>query len=234
MSMLENGTLYHFVGWGSAEDDEKNFDTLCKVLTSKQVGRPSSAGTRLEIDPTRRPQKGELIKQSVTCYCDIPRNELKIHLSKYGRFGVGLDRSQLSRWGARPVAYVPFMSKYPGGTAGSFLLRDLDALLKGMHAFPLGGPAEKERTVGVPLRSRAEVDDRLESTFYKDFLAFLKFFDGDLPVDHPEYYYAEREWRKFDVVDLELTLREIVVPAAYERALVSRFPQHAEKIRPSP
>ena len=71
----------------------------------------------------------------------------------------------------------------------------------------------------------------MESTFHKDFLAFLKFYDGDLPVEDPEYYYAEREWRKFGVLGLELTLREIVVPATYEQALVECFPQHADKIR---
>ena len=93
MSMLRNTTLYHFVGWGSADNDKKNFDTLCKVLGSKQIGLASSGGIRIDIDPTRKFEKGELIKQSITCYCDIPFNELDIHLAKYGRFGVGLDRS---------------------------------------------------------------------------------------------------------------------------------------------
>jgi hypothetical protein len=187
---------------------------------------------QLTIDPKRGLRKGELIDQSITCYCDIPFEELELHAAKYGRFGVGLDRAWLSRFGARPVAYVPFMSRYPGGTAGHFLLRDLQALLKGIHEHLYDGPGETSRTVGAELCSKQEVIERLKDTFHTELLAFLKFYDGDLPVDHTDCFYSEREWRKFGPMPLPITLKEIVVPKEYENSLGTRFPQYRDKIRP--
>jgi hypothetical protein len=56
-------------------------------------------------------------------------------------------------------------------------------------------------------------------------LAFVKTFDVDLPVDHPQNYYMEREWRKFGHLSLDLPLREIIAPPDCREALRSEFPQ---------
>ncbi|MBC7990791.1 MAG: hypothetical protein H7Y19_14590 [Luteimonas sp.] len=58
---MHNAPLYHFVGWGSADDDEKNYRTLCAVLDSQRVGpNDSGFGIRLEIDSNRGLKKGRV------------------------------------------------------------------------------------------------------------------------------------------------------------------------------
>lgn len=232
-----NEALYHFVGWGSPTDDEKNFKTLCAILDLMRVGRyPNdnpSAGLQLIIDSNRTLQKGELIQQSITCFCDIPFDDLGIHVSKYGSFGVGVSRHWLSVFGARPVSYVPRPSSRPD-TRGHSLVSELQALIKGIqtHLYP-PEPFENTsvRTVGEELTTSAEVIDCLESVFNRELLAYLKFYDSDLPQDHPENYYTEREWRKFLPMPLDLALLEVVVPASYEEVTRNRFPQFSAKLR---
>jgi hypothetical protein len=42
-----------------------------------------------------------------TCFCDIPADDLGIHVTKYGPFGLSFDRRLLAKRGARPVIYIP-------------------------------------------------------------------------------------------------------------------------------
>lgn len=86
--------LYHMVGGRHPQDDEANLATLRAILTSmeirtNQVGE-HAGGMTLSINPVSGCIDGEPIAQTVTCYCDIPFDSLKLHTSKYGRFGVGL------------------------------------------------------------------------------------------------------------------------------------------------
>jgi len=233
MSFLGNKILYHFVGFGSAEDDEANFRTLCAVLESRQIGASGMASIQVTIDPSRRPQKGELLQQSITCYCDIPFEELALHVQKYGRFGVGVDRKTVSAFGARTVSYVPVVNSWPAGSAGSFFLKDLSSLLHGIceHLAPECGNKTTSRQMGQRPSDKQETVDRLEAAFTKDFLAFLKFFDADLPIEHLDYYYAEREWRKFGPFPLGIGLKEIVVPSEYVARIEERFPHFSKFVR---
>lgn len=192
-----------------------------------------SIGIQLIIEAGRSVEKGELIRQSISCFCDIPFDQLDIHISKYGAFGVGVSKYWLSIFGARPVSYVPRPSSRPD-TWGHTLTTELQALITGIqaHLHPTG-PWEKTstRTVGAELTSSEEVIDCLESVFNRELLAYLKFYDSDLPPDHPENYYMEREWRKFLPMPLEMALLEVVVPSSYEEKFRSRFPQLLVKLR---
>lgn len=188
---------------------------------------------QVRIDPARGLRKGELLEQSITCYCDIPFNDLQIHSAKYGWFGIGLNRDTLSAYGARPVSYVPVVTSWPAGSAGGFLLRDLSALLRGVdrHLFHESVAEVIEHTVGAEPKTKSETIDRLVSALTKDLLAFLKFYDADLPIDHLEYFYAEREWRKFGAMALGSAVTELVAPSNYVELLGRRYPQYKSKIR---
>ncbi|MBC7990790.1 MAG: hypothetical protein H7Y19_14585 [Luteimonas sp.] len=174
-----------------------------------------------------------MIKQGISCFCDIPFEQLDIHTRKYGTFGVGISRKVLSECGARPVAYVPMPSSRPD-VRGHSLAADLRALIRGIqeHIHPPGPWSEESsRAVGAELLSEKAVIDELESVFNRELLAFLKFFDSDLPANDPENYYMEREWRKFMPMPLQLSLQHVVVPQAYASRTLERYPQHREKLK---
>lgn len=234
---MENDVLYHFVGWGCPHDHDSNFETLCTILNSMRVGRypddDPAAGIRLVIQAGGPLEKGELIQQSITCFCDIPFEQLKIHAAKYGRFGVGVSRRMLCTFGARPVSYVPRPSSRPDAW-GHTLARDLRSLIAGVqdHLHPSGSWSKNSiRAVGASLDCKEDVLELLESVLNKELLAFLKFFDSDLPSDHPENYYMEREWRKFLPMPLEQSLEQVVVPPEFASQFIGRFPMHAAKLK---
>ncbi len=186
------------------------------------------------IDPAREPQKGELIAQAITCYCDISFDNLNLHVQKYGAFGLGVDRRELCRSGARSVYYIPMPNPCNRGSGGLHTYADLRALLRGLvdHGRKGRDSEARERAVGGELQSADEIHQRLEDVFLKELLAFVKFYDSELPVSDARHFYAEREWRKFGAMSLTQSLKEIITPQAYVGRLKQRFPQFADLVRP--
>lgn len=210
-------------------DDDANLATLRAILTSMEirsshVGEHSgSSRATLCVDSERGCVDGEPIAQTVTCFCDIPFESLALHTLKYGRFGVGLDRSIVAEWSGRPVTYIPVVSRYPSARNNTFC-QEVLAVWSGLHSFFPDMPTSSIRVVGASPRSPTEAVDMAEGQLAK-ILAFVKTFDVDLPKDHPQNYYMEREWRKFGDLPLHTPLREIVAPPEYLEALRGEFPQ---------
>lgn len=116
---------------------------------------------------------------------------------------------------------------------GEISLLDAKALLKGVcEHLRTDEKDESERVVGAELTDHDMVVDRLRDTFFRQYLAYAKFYNCSLPVAHPEHYYAEREWRKFGPMPLRMGLKEVVLPNNYAEQLEQLFPQYKDKIRP--
>ena len=59
----------------------------------------------------------------------------------------------------------------------------------------------------------------------QNFLAFIKPFDADLPDDHPESYYLEREWRKLGNLTFKPErVSRVVVARGFENRLKADAP----------
>lgn len=236
MQTYASSVLYHFVGRGHAADDDRNFEVLCQVLLSMEI-RPNAVqgqrGIVTRIDPNRPLQNGELIEQSVCCFCDIHLSQLQaVHLAKYGRFGIGVDRRLLAEWGARPIGYLPLLKTVPF-TWTNRLGHELMACWRWLnHFFEDDGPVDETtaKIWGASPASGKEAALEAADLLTRDVMAFLKFYDVELPDDHPENYYMEREWRKYGALPLELPLRQIVVPAEYSDRVADRFPHLAAKV----
>lgn len=216
--------LYHLVGSRQPDADEANFETLCAILRSMELRTCEVAGQRGGIrtvrDPSRPLTNGEPIQQTVVCLCDIPRDDLPFHARRYGRFGLGVCRSVVAQWGGRPVIYVPF-SRKSYGTWGSRFPALVNSVLDGLDRFFPDSPDTRSKIEGGPAENAQEAADDASSLITRDVQAFLKFWDVDLPEDHPENFYMEREWRKFGNLSLALCLQEIIAPPQYQKALRS-------------
>jgi hypothetical protein len=222
--------LYHLVGRQCPTDDERNFGTLRAILSSMEVRTNRVGhhvgGATISIDPDRGLVDGEPIAQTVVCFCDIPFSALGLHTSKYGRFGVGVDRLAVAEQGARPVIYIPVVSHNNPSLNNYVCLEGMNAWQGLREHFP--PPPNKSQSVVGAKPSDATTSVHLATRFIaREFLAYVKTFDIGLPEHHPANYYMEREWRRPANLSLHLTLREIIAPAAYHDRIKAEFPQLA-------
>ena len=219
--------LYHLVGHRRPGDDASNLATLRAILTSMEIRTNRvgncSGGKTLSIDPKGGCVDGEPISQTVACFCDIPFESLSLHTSKYGRFGVGVARTIVAEWGGRPVIYIPRVSPDSFQANNTYCERIL-TVWDGLRTFFPDTSTSRPRVLGAAPRSRIEAVDMAASELAQ-MLAFVKTFNVNLPIDHPENYYMEREWRKFGNLPLHMPLREIIAPADCIEELRNDFPQ---------
>jgi hypothetical protein len=219
---LASRTLYHFTGRQHPWDDQANFETLRKILRSMTVRAcevdGSRSGIRIRWDASRGLLNGEPIEQNVACLCDIPRRLLKDHVPRYGRFGVGVCRTEVVKMGVRPVIYVP-VSRTVGGSWAEGHLAEVSTVLDGLERFSAEPPLEHTRQLGAAATGIDDAMHQASGLIKQDYLAFVKFWDVDLPDEHEENFYLEREWRKFNDLSLAPCLREIIAPPEYHDEL---------------
>lgn len=214
--------LYHLVGLNQPGADQANFETLCAILRSMELRTCEVAGERGGMrtvhDPGRPVTNGEPIQQSVVCLCDIPRDGLFFHARRYGRVGLGICKSVVAQWGGRPVIYVP-LSRRAHGNWGARFADEVKSVLEGLERFFPDTPAVRTKAGSAPALDEQEAVDEASALITRDVQAFLKFWDVDLPEDHPENFYMEREWRKFGNLALASCLREVIAPPRYHDEL---------------
>jgi hypothetical protein len=229
--------LFHLVGHSSPKNDEENYRRLDLVLQSGCISHPPHDGSWGETGYTttwdNRLETEELIVPTVTCYADIPFDALSTHVSKYGKFGLALPRWLLIKYGARPVMYIPMRSDDCGSIHGLTLLRDIEAIVKGFNSqvYEKLGPSSDSRTLGqVPATSESAISV-IYSMILKDFLAFIKPFNSQLPRNHPDNYYMEREWRKYGNMKFKpAQVSRLVVAQGYKDRALSDYPAFEGRI----
>lgn len=232
--------LFHFVGHQNPKDHKANYETLKNVLRSKCVTYSSSdlswGPVEHKIDWERSILDETLVVPTITCYADIPKNALGVHMKKYGFFGVSLDRQYLVSFHARPVTYIPIYSGDNLGISGRTLIRDIESVVKGFYQFYIKEEEKDEecnfRGLGsLPKDARGAVSV-LESTLLKDFIGFIKPFNSELNMDDPDNYYMEREWRKLGNIKFEENVvRTVVIMRDYEDDFLREFPQYKAKLK---
>ena len=237
-SKYASDELFHFVGHSSPNDDNKNYGKLREVLKSNCISHSPHDGSWGKVSHTttwdNRLETEQLIVPSVTCYADIPFEALSIHTNKYGKFGVALPRALLIKYGARPVTYIPMRSDDWQSTNGLTLLRDIEAAVKGFFEQFVEQQREEEarsRTLGKKPSTPEEAISAIHSMLLKDFLAFIKPFNSELPHDHPNNYYMEREWRKYGNMRFEASqVSRILVARGYKSQTISDFPAYEDRV----
>lgn len=100
--------LTHFVGRGLEPGNQ--YRVLREILISGRLRTRSSQGKDVDshgvhINKEGRLSEDEMYAADVVCFCDIPLQDLPIHMRKYSYFGVAFLRSFMVKKGASPVFY---------------------------------------------------------------------------------------------------------------------------------
>jgi hypothetical protein len=237
--------LFHFLGRPAPEEHDRNFAVLKTVLSSGCISHPPhEAGwgnISYSLDLSKRLAREEMLIPTVTCYCDIPYEQLASHTTKYGAFGLSFSRHHLTRVGARPVIYVPCRpDDWQGVFTGHTLLRELEATFRGIHeqrALLALDEDSQCRSVGLgaPATTLLEALLKAEHTLALRMLAFVKPYESTLDDDDPRYYYSEREWRKLGNLIFEpADVQRIVVHQSFLTRAKEELPEFANRMYPAP
>ena len=228
--------LFHFVGFRDPNNREKNYKILGDILRERQLKRKWPGDPRavsLQFDPRESLKSGELMVSNVICFCDIRREDLEIHTSKYGEFGLSFFRGHLIRFGARPVMYIPcdfedYLSHY-----GRTLINDILAVYESSNEVVLKELPEREhsRALGHRIQDRNDAMEAMAGVYEKDFMAFVKAYDTTLSERALQNFFMEREWRRFGALDFEpQQVVSVVVAPGYLAQAKNDFPEYEDRI----
>lgn len=250
--------LTHFVGRCLSTDDDR-YVLLARILVSGWLTHPPhdpSIAGNLTVNPQARVSENEMYSPEVVCFCDIPVDDLEIHIRKYSSFGLSFSKSFLVSKGANPVFYVAKNSAVGIPADMSDAKRREEAFERsrsiGAQAFLESVPRaqhfdraiseyhslvkwlrnlilEQAGAPGVPEEFRLLF--RLEMFLDFQIFSFLKFFDDAKPEEDPENFYMEREWRILGNVAFNLgDVRRVILPESYASRLHSDVPQYVGQV----
>jgi hypothetical protein len=103
----------------------------------------------------------------------------------------------------------------------------MEAVIRGFNDHlvePQESDIEWSRKVGEIPNSADDVILAVESILLREFLGFIKPFNSELPDDHPDNFYMEREWRLLG--NMPFTLEQVTgltVAAGYKERAEKEF-----------
>jgi hypothetical protein len=249
--------LTHFVGRGLCPEKqcpEKQFQLFIEILRTGWL-RASyrvefGANVTVMADP-RKPLTGnESVRAAALCFCDVPFNDLAIHMEKFSTFGLAFTKLFMMSRGASPVFYVaknaapppaPGIGPRTLGEKFQLLRNELADLcwqmdqyvnrenpdsasgLRLTSKFSAAGTPEDLRILGKLHALASDLDQMV--------FAHLKFFDGRLAENHLDNFYMEREWRKIDGLAFRLDdVKRVVVPLPFVSRFKQEFPDYVGMI----
>jgi hypothetical protein len=235
--------LVHFVG-RTAASDEAAYE---RVVTIVQDGWLLSHNARkrdqrneniaaFELRPAASLNSNDRYIPEMICFADIPTDALRVHTPKYGRFGLGFNKRFLIPKGARPVYYVPRGAKTQPMAKYDEIAEDWDELaeLFVLEVDPRFGGTTRSGQHGSADIGEAPAG-RIADWVGHDWLAHVKFFDPNLPEDHADNYYMEREWRCVRSIRFGLSdVTSVFVAPGFGPRLAKRFPTLAARVHELP
>ncbi len=229
--------LFHLVGRRDPANNEQNYQTLLKVIDASHISHPphtkDGSLNRNVINTDKELLSEELIVPTITCFCDIPFEHLGVHKKKYGLFGLSFHRDHLLRNNARPVIYIPTHRSDVFTMGGKTLLADIEQTWRGFDelvAEPLFIESFSHRLGDKPL-TREDAIRRMNYLFKEQFLAFIKPFNAELPEDHPDNFYLEREWRKYGYLSFTPDkVVKVLVATDFVDRLKAERPAYTDKV----
>lgn len=217
--------LTHFVGRKEANQDQQYY-LFSKILKEGFLSHsPHMKGVSGGIiaPPNGKLSDNNLFISQSICFCDIPHNDIEIHINKYSQFGISFTKDFIVENGGSPVFYIPIDCKLKLSDAKSNIetVKISDYFNEIIEKYKLNEFGSKN----LILKSVDNVD--IFRFFASRIFGYIIFFDHNLPDDHPKNYYFEREWRIVGNLEFELTdVKTIFIPKKYYETFQADFPDY--------
>ncbi|RLL46912.1 hypothetical protein D8M04_06865 [Oceanobacillus piezotolerans] len=220
--------LTHFVGRHLLESER--FDLLIEIIKSgRLLHKHQEEPIQINIDAEGLE---EIVNPAITCFADIPINDLSLHMEKYSNFGLAFKKEFLVKNGANPVLYIASN----GMVESSFYKQDI---VNREHFFKKSMKEYFETMDEIRAylvkkegsKAMLHAIEDLDSFFKRHFFAYLKPFDASRKDADEDNYYMEREWRI--VGELKFTLEDvtrILVPEKYGKKIREVLPAYFGQI----
>lgn len=186
-------TLWHFTGSNNKSND-KSYEILLSIIRSQTL-KTSEGNHKIKM-----PSGNKRLGCRCSCMCDIPFKDLRVHMIRYGHFGIAFHKtSAILKGYFNPVLYMH--NKHPWFLRAEKLLDKLDKI-----EFP-----EEE--------SKTDFNEFLFilGTYIKpgDLLANLS-LEPIIDEEQNNNFYYEREWRTaYDFKFTEKDVAAIMMPEKY-------------------
>ena len=229
--------LTHFIGRNLNE--AKQYDLLIEILRSRWLTHPPhdpSISGNLSINSSANLQ--EMYSPEVVCFCDIPIDDIDIHMSKGSRFGISFLKNFLIEKGANPVFYLSKNSivkplrnlMNPEEIMGR--KEYFETMIKEYHEFFRFLETKiSEFSDAVGVSDEEKQLRELQRFFDFHIFSFIKLFDDSLPDKDLENYYMEREWRLLGNLKFSFdNVVRVILPQKFAQQFRNDIPDYVGQI----
>ncbi|RKQ35827.1 abortive infection system antitoxin AbiGi family protein [Oceanobacillus halophilus] len=226
--------LTHFVG--RHQPEKERFDLLIEIIKSGWLLHKNIRGD-IKINTDAHGLE-DIVTPGITCFADIPINDLSLHMEKYSNFGLAFKKDFLVERGANPVhyiatnGYIQISKEMPSNQAP---VREDYFKDNIKRYFTWKSHMKKliERNAQNENNTLEDMErlEQLDSFLIKHIFAYLKPFDASKTDADEDNYYLEREWRIVGDVAFSLNdITRILVPEKYGRKLREALPEYTGQI----
>lgn len=211
---------------GKGKKTDEQYDILKKILSNCCIGLGNPHLSVHRYDPSKKLSSNELYDPDMVCFCDIPINDISLHMIKYSVFGLSFKKSYLITKGANPVWYISSNSQ-----TGP---RSIDQLRKNFE-YHDKKHNDFKRLEKLMHKYKAFDDDNLKNEiicYFSHIYSFMKFFDAEKDDVDDKNFYMEREWRICGVLNFESLdkINRIILPKEYINQFKNDFPDYNAQI----
>lgn len=221
--------LTHFVGKEIPTIDEQ-YDLLIKIIREGRISHPphdikDDIPPDLKYDPCYSyrfdhrfdASSNKMINPDMVCFCDIPIEDLGIHIQKYSPFGLSFLKPFLIERGVNPVFYIARSSGIHGITRGVYFNEGIKLYLETCSKYDQATASGKKCSS--------------VNSFVNDMLCFLKFFDPERADEDNDNFYMEREWRSLFNIHFEINeIERIILPKSFAERFRKDVPDYFGQI----
>lgn len=192
--------LSHFVGRGCPEQTQ--YQRLLKILRSGCLtylpDTPNETLGEILIHPDAKISENELYYPGMVCFCDIPIQDLNIHMRKYSHFGLAFSKDFIIKKGGTPVYYLPREARV---RTPKRLSSERMSLLAEKN-LRLGRTSVEREEEDWEITTKAEYFDKMLKTYQKVVGLFTELINKTSAVRDPE----ENLRHHYDLTDFRLFL----------------------------